>query len=149
MRFLGDVGYVVTFRQTDPLYTLDLSDPARPRVVGELKIPGYSAYLHPVGDGLLLGIGQDATDDGRAHRRPGLALRRVRPGPARAACDQAALGQGSSAVEYDHHAFLWWGPGAWPWCPSRPTTRCTPAWPWACPWTAAAAWARRAGSPTR
>ena len=53
----GDTGFVVTFRQVDPLYTLDLSDPRAPRVVGELKVPGYSAYLHPVGDGLLLGVG--------------------------------------------------------------------------------------------
>ena len=65
VRFIGDVGYVVTFRQVDPLYTIDLADPDRPRVLGELKIPGYSAYLHPVGDDLLLGVGQDATDQGR------------------------------------------------------------------------------------
>ncbi len=65
VRFMGDVGYVVTFRQTDPLYTLDLSDPTEPRVVGELKIPGYSAYLHPVGEGLLLGVGQDADASGQ------------------------------------------------------------------------------------
>ncbi|HEX6724326.1 MAG TPA: beta-propeller domain-containing protein, partial [Gaiella sp.] len=61
VRFIGDTGYVVTFRQVDPLYVLDLSAPSRPRVRGELKLLGYSAYLHPVGDGLLLGIGQDAT----------------------------------------------------------------------------------------
>ena len=65
VRFIGDVGYVVTFRQVDPLYTLDLSAPSQPVVRGELKIRGYSAYLHPVGDDLLLGIGQDADDDGR------------------------------------------------------------------------------------
>ncbi|MFZ0014229.1 MAG: beta-propeller domain-containing protein, partial [Acidimicrobiia bacterium] len=47
VRFMGDVGYVVTFRQTDPLYILDLSDPRAPKLTGELKIPGYSAYLHP------------------------------------------------------------------------------------------------------
>ena len=64
MRFIGDRGYVVTFRQTDPLYTLDLADPARPRVTGELKILGYSSYLHPVGEHELLGIGQDATPEG-------------------------------------------------------------------------------------
>ncbi|NNC91270.1 MAG: benzoate transporter [Acidimicrobiia bacterium] len=58
VRFMGDVGYVVTFRQTDPLYTIDLSDPTDPIVVGELKILGYSAYLHPLGDGLLLGVGK-------------------------------------------------------------------------------------------
>lgn len=65
VRWFGDVATVVTFRQTDPLYTVDLSDPASPRVLGELKIPGYSAYLHPVGNGLLLGVGQDATEEGR------------------------------------------------------------------------------------
>ena len=64
VRFMGDVAYVVTFRQVDPLYVVDLSDPADPTVAGELKIPGYSAYLHPLGDGLILGVGQDADDEG-------------------------------------------------------------------------------------
>lgn len=65
VRWFDDLAVVVTFRQTDPLYTVDLANPAAPRVMGELKVPGYSAYLHPLGDGLLLGVGQDATDDGR------------------------------------------------------------------------------------
>ena len=65
VRFIDDVGYVVTFRQVDPLYTVDLSAPANPRVRGELKIRGYSAYLHPVGRDLLLGVGQDATEQGQ------------------------------------------------------------------------------------
>ncbi len=71
VRFAGPRAYVVTFRQTDPLYVLDLSDPAKPRVTGELKVLGYSAYLHPLGDGLLLGVGQDATETGQ---RTGLLL---------------------------------------------------------------------------
>ena len=61
VRWFGDLAIVVTFRQVDPLYTVDLSDPAAPRVMGELKIPGFSSYLHPVGNGRLLGLGQDAT----------------------------------------------------------------------------------------
>ncbi|HSJ19533.1 MAG TPA: beta-propeller domain-containing protein [Nocardioidaceae bacterium] len=65
VRWFDEVAVVVTFRQVDPLYTLDLSDPGRPRVVGELKIPGFSSYLHPVGGELLLGLGQDATPRGR------------------------------------------------------------------------------------
>lgn len=65
VRWFGDMATVVTFRQTDPLYVLDLADPAAPRVTGELKIPGYSAYLHPIGDGLLLGIGQEGDARGR------------------------------------------------------------------------------------
>ena len=57
---MGEVGYVVTFRRTDPLYVVSLADPAAPRMLGELKIEGYSAYLHPLGPGRLLGVGQDA-----------------------------------------------------------------------------------------
>ena len=59
-RLMGDTGYFVTFRNTDPLFSVDLSDPEDPQVLGELKIPGFSEYLHPYGDGLLLGIGMDA-----------------------------------------------------------------------------------------
>lgn len=59
VRFIEDRGYVVTFRQTDPFYVLDLSNPNTPLVKGELKIPGYSSYLHPIGSHLVLGIGRD------------------------------------------------------------------------------------------
>jgi len=62
-RLMGDVGYFVTFRQTDPLFSVDLSDPTNPKVLGELKIPGFSTYLHPYGEGLLLGIGYDADEN--------------------------------------------------------------------------------------
>ncbi len=62
VRYFGDIAAVVTFRQTDPLYLLDLS--GQPKVLGELKVPGFSTYLHPIGDGLLLGIGQDADKTG-------------------------------------------------------------------------------------
>ena len=58
-RFVGDKAYLVTFVQTDPLFAIDLSDPAAPTLLGELVIPGFSNYLQPVGDGLLVGIGQE------------------------------------------------------------------------------------------
>ncbi len=110
VRFMGDMAYVVTFRQTDPLYTLDLSDPAAPQVVGELKILGYSAYLHPVGDGLLLGIGQDATETGQT-RGTQVSLFDVSDPADPTLVDQITLSEGSnSQVEYDHHAFLYWEP---------------------------------------
>ncbi len=60
-RFLGDLGYLVTFRQTDPFYVLDLSSPKNPELKGELKIPGYSSYLHPISDDKILGIGRDSS----------------------------------------------------------------------------------------
>lgn len=59
-RFLGDRAYLVTFRQTDPLYIIDLADPANPSIAGELEIEGYSDYLQPIGQDYLLGIGKDA-----------------------------------------------------------------------------------------
>lgn len=62
-RFMGDTGYFVTFRQIDPLFSVDLSDPENPQIIGELKIPGFSEYLHPYGDGLLLGIGMDVDEE--------------------------------------------------------------------------------------
>ena len=109
VRFMGDLGYVVTFRQVDPLYVLDLSDPASPEVTGELKIPGYSAYLHPVGDGRLLGVGQDATMQGRL-RGTQLSLFDVSdPGDPRR-IDTVKIADGSSEAEWDHHAFLYWEP---------------------------------------
>ena len=67
VRFTGDTGYVVTFEQTDPLFVIDLSNPEKPEIKGELKIPGFSAYLHPVGDNLLLGVGVDGTNDGQGN----------------------------------------------------------------------------------
>jgi hypothetical protein len=63
-RFLGDVGFMVTFEIVDPLFTFDLSDPTNPRLLGELEVPGYSSYIHPAGDDHLLTIGQDVEDVG-------------------------------------------------------------------------------------
>lgn len=110
VRFLGDVAYVVTFRQTDPLYTIDLSNPREPKVVGELKILGYSAYLHPIGDGLLMGVGQDATDSGRVQGTQVSVFDVSDPSDPKR-IDQITLNKGSSSqIEYDHHAFLYWAP---------------------------------------
>jgi uncharacterized secreted protein with C-terminal beta-propeller domain len=107
MRFVGDVGYVVTFRQIDPLYTIDLSVPERPRVLGELKIPGYSAYLHPIGEDLLLGIGQDATEEGRPTGTQ-ISVFDVSNLARPTRLHTQPLGPGWSEAESDHHAFLFW-----------------------------------------
>ncbi|MEV5575950.1 beta-propeller domain-containing protein [Spirillospora sp. NPDC052269] len=64
VRYLGRIAYAVTFRQVDPLYELDLGDPAHPRELGELKINGFSSYLHPTPDGHLIGIGENVTGRG-------------------------------------------------------------------------------------
>ncbi|MBW3614342.1 MAG: beta-propeller domain-containing protein [Actinobacteria bacterium] len=107
VRFLGDRGYVVTFRQTDPLYVIDLADPERPAVRGELKIPGYSAYLHPVGEHRLVGVGQEATEQGRPVGTQ-VSLFDVSDPASPKRLAQAVLPQAHSEAEFDHHAFLYW-----------------------------------------
>lgn len=110
VRFIDDTGYVVTFRQTDPLYTVDVSDPTKPAVVGELKIPGFSAYLHPVGEDLILGVGRDGTQDGQLLGMQ-LSLFDVSDKAAPKQIHKATIGSdwGWSEALFDHKAFLWWG----------------------------------------
>ena len=64
-RFIGDKAYLVTYRNTDPLFVIDLSDETKPKVLGELKIPGYSVYLHPYDENHLIGIGVDTEEEMR------------------------------------------------------------------------------------
>lgn len=107
VRFVGARGYVVTFRQTDPLYSLDLSDPARPEATGQLKITGYSAHLQPVGEDRLVGIGQEADGDGRTRGMQVSLFDVADPAkPKRLA--QYHVAEGQSEAEYDPHALLWW-----------------------------------------
>jgi len=61
-RFMGDKAYLVTFKKVDPFFTLDMSDPKNPKIVGKLKIPGYSDYLHPYDENHIIGIGKEAVD---------------------------------------------------------------------------------------
>ena len=102
VRYFGDIAAVVTFRQTDPLYLVDLS--GTPKVLGELKVPGFSTYLHPIGDGLLLGIGQDATKDGQVTGMQ-LSVFDISDLTKPALRDRLRLGQGWSAALDDSRAF--------------------------------------------
>jgi hypothetical protein len=107
VRFMGPAGYVVTFRQTDPLYTLDLSDPAHPRVRGALALTGYSAYLHPASATRLIGIGQQADKMGHIG---GLQVSLFDVSDLASPTRLAAyvLAGASSAAQFDPHAFLYW-----------------------------------------
>lgn len=109
VRFVGEMGYVVTFEQTDPLYALDLSSPEAPELTGELKIRGYSAYLHPVADGRLLGIGQSGTQDGTLTGAQASLFDVADAGaPERMdTLDLVDKSTGTAAAEWDHHAFLY------------------------------------------
>jgi hypothetical protein len=107
VRFVGPIGYVVTFRQVDPLYTLDLSDPAQPRVVGELLLSGYSAYLDPIDAVHVLGVGQATNDDGETLGTQVSLFDVADPAaPVRQAVYRLRFGH--SEAEFDPHAFLYW-----------------------------------------
>jgi hypothetical protein len=73
-RFLGDQGYLVTFERVDPLYSIDLTEPTNPQIVGELKIPGFSNYLQSLGGGFLLGLGRDADANTGYYADPKISL---------------------------------------------------------------------------
>ncbi|MFT7649252.1 MAG: putative secreted protein with C-terminal beta-propeller domain [Candidatus Poriferisodalaceae bacterium] len=107
VRFVGTTAYVVTFRQTDPFYTVDLSDPANPEVLGELKITGFSGQLHPLGPDHILGIGQEATDEGRT---TGAKVTLFDVGDLANPIDVATwtVDNSWSDAQWDHKAFLWW-----------------------------------------
>lgn len=109
VRFIENKGYVVTFRQVDPLYVVDLADPTKPEVTGELKINGYSAYLHPIGEDLLLGVGQDATDEGRMLGTQVSVFDVSNPTDPRR-LSRMTFEDAYSDAEWDHHAFMWWAP---------------------------------------
>ena len=109
VRFVGDVGYVVTFRQIDPFYTIDLSDPANPEILGELKIPGFSSYLHPISDTLVLGVGSDADTDGRVTGAK-VSLFDVSDLTAPREVAVWTAPDGWNDIGWDHRAFLWWAP---------------------------------------
>jgi uncharacterized secreted protein with C-terminal beta-propeller domain len=116
VRFIEDRGYVVTFRQTDPLYVLDLRDAAAPTIVGELKIPGYSGYLHPIGQDLLLGVGQSGlADNSKVPIRGGQAgvqfsLFDISDPALPRRIDTQTYGGGTAAAEFDPKGFLYWQP---------------------------------------
>ena len=109
VRFVGDVGYVVTFRQIDPFYTIDLSDPANPAILGELKIPGFSSYLHPISDTLVLGVGSDADAEGRVTGAK-VSLFDVSDLAAPREVAVWTAPDGWNDIGWDHRAFLWWAP---------------------------------------
>jgi hypothetical protein len=123
-RFLGDRAYLVTFRQIDPFFVYDLSDPARPTPLGELKIPGFSTYLQPVGASHVLGIGYDG---GGWPQRIKASLFDVTDPTRPLEQSTLLLGDsytGSDAL-WDPHAFTWYSPavpiGSLPWGGSEGT----------------------------
>jgi hypothetical protein len=106
--FQGDLGYVVTFNQLDPLYVVDLSNPAQPVLAGQVSLAGYSSFLQPLGNGLLAGVGQ-SVDSQLQDQDLQLEVFDVADPAQPELVSRQALGAGdNSAAEYDPHALLWW-----------------------------------------
>lgn len=106
VRFLGDRAFVVTFKVIDPFYTISLKDPTKPAKVGELEIPGYSNYLHPIGDNLILGVGQAVVNEQAAGLQISLFDVSNFAKPVRVANYIEQGGDGSTSdAQYDHKAF--------------------------------------------
>ena len=119
-RFFGDRAYLVTFERIDPLYVLDLSDGTDPKVLGELEIPGFSSYLHPIGDNYLLGVGQQVdpnrigqpiatdtqtADDTKLEEGMKLSLFDIRDPASPIEVGKVVYANSYTPVEFDHHAF--------------------------------------------
>ncbi|MFA4942700.1 MAG: beta-propeller domain-containing protein [Patescibacteria group bacterium] len=111
VRFMGDRAYLVTFKQVDPLFAIDLSNPSKPKVLGELKVPGFSNYLHPYDENTLIGFGKDADGDDSSStvvRGLKISLFDVSDVSSPKELDKYLMGDmGSDSVAlYDHKAFL-------------------------------------------
>lgn len=109
-RMMGDKVYIVTYRQVDPFYVIDASNPENPSVLGYLKIPGYSSYLHPYDDKTIIGIGMETRMEGSRVVNDGVKVSvfDVSDFSNPVEKDKVILGRGgsSSDVGYDHRAFL-------------------------------------------
>ncbi len=112
-RMVGDEGFMVTYQSVDPLFTLDLSDPYNPRVVGELEIPGFSTYIHPIADDKLLTIGVGGDENG-ANWRTQISMFDVGDFENPSLYDTEELvtegNWGWSEAMYEHKAFQYWAP---------------------------------------
>ena len=106
VRYIGDMAYVVTFLQVDPLFAIDLSDPTKPTVLGQLKIPGFSTYMHPLDDTHLLTIGRDENE-----WMGGVALQIfdvANPLTPKLSHKHVLGEEGSSSAEYEHKSFTFY-----------------------------------------
>ena len=108
VRFIGTMAYVVTYQQTDPLYVVDLSNPAHPRVAGSVKISGISDYLHDLGDGRLLGVGQEITQGEGSGVQVSLFDVSKASDPKRVS--NIVVPKTPWELTFDPHTFLYWAP---------------------------------------
>lgn len=108
VRFMGNTAYVVTFRNTDPLFVIDMSDPVAPKVKGEVKLPGFSAYLHPVGDGFMVGVGYNGDSEQADYSSVKVSLFNVKNPEKPFEVNNVVIDCASTDIYYDHKAFMYY-----------------------------------------
>ena len=104
--FWATIAYVVTFRNTDPLFAIDLHDPADPTILGKVKLPGFSAYLHPLSDTLLLGVGYNGSDENADLDTVKLSLFDISDPTAPQEVDSRVIKQAGTDVTFEPKAFV-------------------------------------------
>ena len=108
VRFVGDLGFVVTFRSIDPLHVLDLRDPRHPRLAGKLEVAGFSSYLHPVGAGRLLGVGAVVGQDNEPSALQVSLFDVSRPADPTRTDRLVRHGTAGAGTDIDPHTVLYW-----------------------------------------
>lgn len=106
VRFLGDIVYFVTFRNTDPLFAVDISVPDKPVIVDEIKLPGFSEYLHPYGEGLLFGLGYEADESNGSLQNVKMSMFDISNPADIEEVDRMQLDAYYSGAMYEHRAIL-------------------------------------------
>ena len=106
VRFLGDMVYFVTFRNTDPLFAVDISVPDKPVIVDEIKLPGFSEYLHPYGEGLLFGLGYEADESNGSLQNVKMSMFDISNPADIEEVDRMQLDAYYSGAMYEHRAIL-------------------------------------------
>lgn len=107
VRYMGEKAYVVTFKNTDPLFAIDLSDPKNPTVLGELKLPGYSAYLHPIGENHLIGIGYDGNAENADFSTVKVSLFDISDPTQLKELDKVVISDATTTVSYNPKAMIY------------------------------------------
>ena len=106
VRFMGNTAYVVTFKNTDPLFAIDLSKPNEPKILGSVKLPGFSEYLHPISENLLVGIGYDGDEEDADFNKVKISLFDVSDKKNPKELDSHIIKNASCDVNYSSKSFL-------------------------------------------
>ena len=108
VRFMGNSAYIITFENTDPLFTVDLTDPTAPKITGQVELPGFSSYLHPIGDDYILGVGYDGDDDGADYSSVKVTLFNVSDPSSPKVSDEVVIKNADTDVNYNPKAFIYY-----------------------------------------